>query len=62
MLDDRIPKLSQGVGFFIIDAYPVEVRAMDFLFVFITVFVIGYFAAWLPAKRLSRKSLDQKLA
>ncbi len=57
-----IIKLGQGDGFFIIDAYPVEVRAMDFLFVFITVFVIGYFAAWLPAKRLSRKSLDQKLA
>jgi lipoprotein-releasing system permease protein len=57
-----IIKLGQGEGFFIIDAYPVEVRAVDFLFVFITVFVIGYFAAWLPAKRLSRKSLEQKLA
>jgi lipoprotein-releasing system permease protein len=54
--------LGQGDGFFIIDAYPVEVRAMDFLYVFITVFVIGYFAAWLPARRISKKHFDQKLA
>jgi len=55
-------KLGQGESFFIIDAYPVEVRALDFLYVFITVFVIGYFAAWLPARRISRKYLGQKLA
>jgi len=57
-----IIKLGQGEGLFIVDAYPVEVRAVDFLYVFITVFVIGYFAAWLPARRISRKILDQKLA
>jgi len=57
-----IIKLGQGEGFFIIDAYPVEVRAIDFLYVFITVFVIGYFAAWLPARRITRKYLAQKLA
>jgi len=57
-----IIKLGQGEGFFIINAYPVEVRAMDFLYVFVTVFVIGYFAAWLPARRISRKYLSQKLA
>lgn len=55
-------RLGQGDGFFIIDAYPVKVRALDFIYVFITVFVIGYFAAWLPARRISRKYLEQKLA
>jgi lipoprotein-releasing system permease protein len=54
--------LGQGDGFFIIDAYPVEVRLMDFLYVFITVFVIGYLAALLPARRLSKKNMEQKLA
>ena len=54
--------LGQGEAFYIIDAYPVEVRFPDFVYVFITVFVIGYFAAWLPARRISRKYLSQKLA
>ncbi|MCK5078626.1 MAG: ABC transporter permease, partial [Bacteroidales bacterium] len=57
-----IIRLGQGEGFFIIDAYPVEVRGIDFLYVFLTVFVIGYFAAWLPARKISRKSLERKLA
>ena len=57
-----IISLGQGDAFYIIDAYPVEVRALDFFYVFITVFVIGYFAAWLPARRISRKYLAQKLA
>jgi len=57
-----IISLGHGEGFFIVDAYPVEVRAIDFLYVFITVFVIGYFAAWLPARSISRKYLEQKLA
>ncbi|MCK4568677.1 MAG: FtsX-like permease family protein [Bacteroidales bacterium] len=57
-----IIRLGQGEGFFIIDAYPVEVRGVDFLYVFLTVFVIGYFAAWLPARMISRKYLERKLA
>jgi lipoprotein-releasing system permease protein len=57
-----IIRLGQGDGFFIIDAYPVEVRAMDFLYVFITVFVIGYLSALIPARRISKKNLEQKLA
>jgi len=57
-----IIKLGQGDGAFIIDAYPVLVKSIDFLYVFLTVFVIGYFAAWLPVRRISQKYLQQKLA
>jgi len=55
-------KLGNGDGSFIIDTYPVQVRNIDFLIVFITVFVISYFAAWLPVRRISKKYLEQKLA
>jgi len=57
-----IISLGEGDGLFIIDAYPVEVRAMDFLYVFLTVFVIGYLAALIPARRISRRNMEQKLA
>lgn len=39
---------------FIIDAYPMELRAVDFGIVFITVMVIGTLAAWLPARRAAK--------
>lgn len=57
-----IIKLGQGEGSFIIDTYPVQVEMLDFAYVFITVFLIAYFAAWLPVRRISRKYLEQKLA
>ncbi|MEN8224360.1 MAG: FtsX-like permease family protein [Bacteroidota bacterium] len=57
-----IIRLGQGDGAFIIDTYPVLVKKMDFLYVFITVFVISYLSAWLPVRRISKKYLEQKLA
>jgi len=39
---------------FIIDAYPMELRPMDFLVVLATVMCIGALAAWLPARRAAR--------
>ncbi|HSG68345.1 MAG TPA: FtsX-like permease family protein, partial [Bacteroidales bacterium] len=57
-----IIKLGQGDGSFIIDTYPVLVKEIDFMYVFITVFVISYIAAWLPVRRISKKYLEQKLA
>lgn len=50
-------KLS-GSGSFVIDAYPVHVLPMDFLYVFITVFGIGLLAAWYPAKKLVEKKIS----
>jgi lipoprotein-releasing system permease protein len=42
-------------GSFIIDAYPVSMELMDFVLVFVTVSVIGFIAAWLPAQQLVKK-------
>ena len=41
-----------GSGSFVIDSYPVQMQMMDFVYVFLTVFIIGLTAAWYPAKRL----------
>ena len=43
----------QGGGSFIISAYPVKLIATDFLYVFITIVLIGTAAAWYPVKRIA---------
>jgi lipoprotein-releasing system permease protein len=45
----------QGGGSFIINAYPVKLIATDFLYVFITIAMIGTAAAWLPVRRMAVK-------
>jgi lipoprotein-releasing system permease protein len=50
-------KLS-GSGNFIIDAYPVQMQFTDFLSVFATVFIIGFVAAWYPAKKLVERKIN----
>lgn len=57
-----IVPLEGGSESFVIDAYPVEMRATDFLLVFLTVFGIGILAAWYPVRQVSRKYLHLKLA
>ncbi len=52
-----IIKLS-GSGSFVIDAYPMYIQPLDFLYVFITVFSIGMLAAWYPAKKLVEKKIS----
>ncbi len=56
-----IVKFETGTTF-VVDAYPVKIQAMDFLYVFLTVFIIGIFAALFPASKISEKylSLTQK--
>jgi len=49
-------------GSFVIDAYPVKIQAADFFYVLLTVFTIGLFAAWYPAKKLVEKHLAVNLA
>ncbi len=44
-----------GSGSFVIDAYPVKMKATDFFYVLATVFFIGLIAAWYPSKRLISK-------
>lgn len=45
----------QGGGSFIISAYPVKLIATDFIYVFITISMIGTAAAWLPARKIAAK-------
>ncbi|MEE4177463.1 MAG: FtsX-like permease family protein [Bacteroides sp.] len=49
----------QAEGTFIIDAYPVQIKAIDFLLVAITVFGIGWLASVLPVRNISLL-LDKK--
>ncbi len=54
-------KLGSGNGGFIIDAYPVQMRWLDFVYVFVTVFVIGLAAAWYPVRFLLKDDKSIKL-
>jgi len=54
--------LGGGSGSFVIDAYPVKMVTKDFIFVFSTVFIIGFVASWFPVRQISRKFLKQKLS
>ncbi len=47
-----------GNGSFVVDAYPVHMQALDFIYVFITVFAIGLLASWYPAKKLVEKKIS----
>lgn len=49
-----------GSGSFIIDAYPVVLQPMDFIYVFLTVFLIGFLASYLPVRRISKRYLYQQ--
>jgi lipoprotein-releasing system permease protein len=53
--------LGNGGGSFVVDAYPVEIRLTDFIYVFITVITIGFISAWYPVRQISKKYLHQKL-
>ena len=47
-----------GSGSFVIDAYPVQMLVMDFVYVFLTISVIGLLAAWYPGRRLIREKVN----
>jgi lipoprotein-releasing system permease protein len=53
----KLVKLT-GSGSFVIDAYPVEMQPLDFLYVFIVVALIGFIAAWYPAKKLVERKIN----
>jgi len=50
----------QSGGSFVVSAYPVNMQILDFVYVFLTVFGIGFFATWLPVRQVSRKYLNVK--
>jgi ABC-type lipoprotein release transport system permease subunit len=55
-------KLGGGEGTYIVDAYPVKVMLMDFIYVMFTVIVIGAATTWYPVRQISRKYLAQRMS
>lgn len=47
---------------FMMDAYPVRILLLDFVYVFLIVCFIGFFAAWYPVKYISKKHLEERLS
>lgn len=45
----------QGSGSFVIDAYPVSIEMLDVMWVFLTVLLIGYLAAWYPVRYITKR-------
>lgn len=45
-------------GSFIIDSYPVHVKAVDIVYIFAAVMIIGVIAAWYPVRYITRKFLS----
>jgi len=62
--------LQQTFGFisinsgetFVMEAYPVKILFLDFVYVLLVVGLIGFFAAWYPVKYISKKHLEERLA
>jgi lipoprotein-releasing system permease protein len=54
-------KLIKLQGSFVMDSYPVKLEALDFILVFLTVMIIGIFAAWFPAKQITEKHLPKSI-
>ena len=56
VLQQQFGWLKMGGETFVINMYPVAMRASDFILVLLTVLVIGFLASWLPAARASKGS------
>jgi len=51
-----IIKLGNGQGTFVIDAYPVKMEFPDFIFVTLTVIIIGLLASWFPVRQVTLRN------
>ncbi len=47
---------------FVMEAYPVRILFLDFVYVLLIVSIIGFVAAWYPVKYISKKHLEERLA
>ena len=50
-------RLGDGSANFIINAYPVSLKATDLLLIFLTVNLIGFAAVWYPVRYLGKRFL-----
>jgi lipoprotein-releasing system permease protein len=46
---------------FVVEAYPVKLLFMDFVYVLGVITMIGFVAAWYPVKYISKKHLEERL-
>jgi lipoprotein-releasing system permease protein len=46
---------------FTVEAYPVKLLFMDFVYVMLVISLIGFLAAWYPVKYISKKHLEARL-
>ncbi len=53
-------KINSG-STFVVEAYPVKIIFMDFVYVLLTISLIGFAAAWYPVKYISKKHLEARL-
>lgn len=60
MGQQRFGWVRLGAGTFVVDQYPVSMKAGDFLLVWVTIVVIALAAAWYPARRAARQPVDLK--
>lgn len=58
----KVVPLHAGGGSYIIDAYPVELQLIDFVYVFLLVIGIGLPTVWYPVRQIKKKYIEQKLA
>lgn len=58
LLQQHFGLISMGDGNLLIDAYPVEIRFLDYLLVCLTVFIISFIASYISS-RLSTKKFEQ---
>ncbi len=54
-------KLGSKEGAFLVNAYPVDMRFVDFLIVTTTVLSIGYISAFIPVRRISRRFVEKRI-
>jgi ABC-type lipoprotein release transport system permease subunit len=54
-------RLGGGEGTYIVDAYPVTVQLLDFIYVMITVIIIGAATTWYPVRQISKKYLANRM-
>lgn len=47
-------------GTFLIDYYPVEIRALDFTLIVITVLAIALLASWIPSRKAAKEAIELK--
>jgi ABC-type lipoprotein release transport system permease subunit len=54
LLQEKVGFIKLGAGF-IVENYPAVTQFSDIVLVFVTVLLIGFFAAWYPVKYIDTK-------